>query len=361
MPVLGRGSAILVCSLALATAAPVALADFQKTATVRADSLELNNLIGKIDVVGHSGTDFEIEVRAQGKDVTPDNLTVETQEGARAKVVIRFPREHRFVYPRLGAQSKTRFDPDDGEGGFSGFLSNLFGAGDSVTVVGSGRGLEVWADVTVRVPAGRETLIRHGVGEIEAGDVDGKVTLVLRSGKVTAAAIRGDLSVDTGSGKADVSGVDGALSVDTGSGSVNVSRVRGASVLVDTGSGSIDMDDLDTGSLTLDTGSGSVEGRGLAAERAEIDTGSGSVTLGFVRIGAGPFEVDTGSGSIGISLPADASARISADTASGGGRVDFPGAEILRMERDEAEVVVGGGSARIRLDTGSGGIAISQQ
>ena len=355
----GRGLPFLVCLLALFAMAGVARADFQERVTLRADRLELDNLIGKVSVVGHSGADFEVEVRAQGRDATRDNLTVETREGSRAGVAIRFPREDRFVYPRLGARSKTRFDLDGDRGGFSGFLSSLFGSGDQITVAGGGRGVELWADVTVRVPARASVVIRHGVGEIEANDVEGNVLLELRSGAVTAASLRGDLTVDIGSGKANVSDVDGVLNVDTGSGTVNVSRVRSASVLVDTGSGGIYLNDVDAGTLTLDTGSGSVDGDGLAADEAIVDTGSGSVRLGFVRIGGGRFEIDTGSGSIGLSLPANASARISADTSSGGVRVDFPGADIVRMEREEAEVVIGGGDADITLDTGSGSIQIT--
>ncbi len=358
MRVRGNVLFLFACLLAVPAVVPVARADFDEQISLQAESLELNNLIGEITVVGHGGGGFEVEVRARGRDATRENLTVETREGADAAVSIRFPREDRFVYPRLGANSKTRLDRNPGGDGFSGFLSSLFGGGGRVTVAGGGRGVELWADVTVRVPEGGSISIQHGVGTIAAEKLDGRVALHVRSGEVEARSVRGEVLIDTGSGKAVVEDVEGALTIDTGSGSVRVARVRGAEVGVDTGSGEVRLEDVDAGSLTIDTGSGSVRGESLGADEATIDTGSGSVSVGFVRIGDGDFLIDTGSGSIEVTFPADASARVDADTGAGRIRVDFPGAEIRRMEEDEAEVVIGAGNAHFVLDTGSGTIRI---
>ena len=62
--------ALVGCLLIAAVASP-ASAGFDQEGTLSADSLVLRNLIGEIEVVGHQGSNFEIEVRVQGHDADP--------------------------------------------------------------------------------------------------------------------------------------------------------------------------------------------------------------------------------------------------------------------------------------------------
>ena len=57
-------------------------------------------------------------------------------------------------------------------------------------------------------------------------------------------------------------------------------------------------------------------------------------------------------------LPADASVHVFAETGSGGINLDVPNAMLRRMSRDEIELEIGGGDARLEIDTGSGGITL---
>jgi hypothetical protein len=50
--------------------------------------------------------------------------------------------------------------------------------------------------------------------------------------------------------------------------------------------------------------------------------------------------------------------RLEANTGSGGVEIDLDAAVIERRDRDEAVVTVGSGTARVVLDTGSGGIHV---
>jgi len=339
----------------------IAQAEFTHKESIDATELRLNNLIGEIQVEGHSGSSFEVEVRVQGRDASPERVQVRTDKGSRATLDVVFPLSEgrSYVYPKLGSGSKTSFTFEKNDSWISSVLGGLNGR--RITVRGSGSGMEVWADVTVRVPSGAKLYVRHGVGQVDALDVSGDLTLDTNSGGISARRIDGNLVADTGSGVVSIEEVRGKLIVDTGSGSVNALRCSGASVSIDTGSGSVEVEEIETRSLVIDTGSGTVKASAIRTDDANIDTGSGSVTLKLDEMGSGDFIIDTGSGRINLSLPPGASADVVAETGSGGIDIDLD--ESVRMTRrddDEVSFVIGDGGARIRLDTGSGGIRISR-
>jgi len=347
--------AVLAC---LALAVPPALAAFDQSRSFQADSLTVNNLIGEVRVSGHAGSTFEVLVRVRGADASPELIEIRTKEGAAPELTVGFPihRERDYVYPALGAGTRASFSMSEGGGSW---LAELIGAASSrkITVRGSGSGLEVWADVEIKVPAGAVLRVNHGVGEIHASDVEADLRLDTRAGSIDVARVRGDLLADTGSGDVTLAEVEGELSVDTGSGDVSAEGCRGRTVLIDTGSGSVTLRDLDTPSLNVDTGSGNVSASAVRADGAVIDTGSGDVELRLDRMGHGKFEVDTGSGDVTLALPADASADVRAATGSGGLPLDLGAAvEILHKDDDEIHFRVGSGAARVLIDTGSGGI-----
>ena len=344
----------LAVAVALVSALPAAAESF----TFSSDRLMIGNLIGQITVEGHSGRDFEVDVEVRGRDATPDAIRFEQREGTSAQLALVFPDERRFVYPEWrGRTSIDRRHWDRRQAsGFAELWKMIFGR--DITVRGSGSGMELWADVTVRVPSGAELEVFHGVGDILAADVSGDLTLDSYSGKIEASDIRGSLEADTGSGSVDVERVDGDLTVDTGSGGVVLSSISGRYVKVDTGSGSVRASEVQTDDLAIDTGSGRVVAERVIADDADIDTGSGSVRLMLDEMGGGRFRIDTGSGSITLGVPASASARVDADTGSGGIHIDVPDVRLLNSGRDHATFVIGSGDADIELDTGSGGIRV---
>ncbi len=361
---------------------PGAMADIQQDFTISGASLTVINMIGHIDVVPASGTDYTISVQVKGDDAAEDVLKFNQSRDGDPTFLIQFPiEEHRdYVYPELGRNGRTTITYREDKPQQESWLKRII-AGVTckrVTVRGRGDGLEIWADLTIGVPVGATLKVVDRVGEISARDIDGDLDLDTSSGDIVVRDIRGDLVADTGSGSVEVSRVTGEVLIDTGSGSVSVDTVEGPRVDADTVSGSVDLQGInagkihvDTGSgsvrvdqakcskLAIDTGSGGVTARGISADRAFIDTGSGSVEFVLVHLGKGRFEVDTGSGSINLILPLDASARINAETSSGGVRCQVKGAKILRKERNEMEVVMGNGDAKISLDAGSGTITIA--
>ncbi len=349
------GLAVVAALLCLAA---VALADeYQLEQSFDADELTVHNLVGEIKVVQAGGDDFQVKVDVRGGDAEKGLIELKSDEGSRAELTILFPvdEEDTFIYPPMG-RSRTTIDPRGGRGST---WQKLLGIGDRIEIRGRGRGLEVWADVTIAVPAGKKLLVYHGVGEMSADDVKADLVLDGSSGRVTTRDTAGDLVVDTGSGGVSVLRHSGDLLVDTGSGSVDVTSVTGDEIVVDTGSGGVELEDVVGKTVKVDTGSGGVEANGVEADDMLIDTGSGGVTVELVKMGTGRFVFDTGSGGVRLRLPKNVSAEIEADSGSGGVHVDLDGVEFARKKRDYVRCTVGDGDARILIDTGSGSIRVS--
>ena len=357
-----RRTACLAAGLALLLAAATALGgEFERTFRFDSDDLEVVAMIGRVEVIAAEGQDFTVTVRVRGHDADETLITFTEEQGRDGKLAVAFPlQEHsRYVYPELGGGSTTiQFRDENSEE--SSWLKRVFAgmSGQKVTVSGKGRGLEMWADLTIAVPAGADLRVRHGVGAVDAAKVAGDLDLDTHAGAITVAGLAGDLRADTGSGAVTAAAVRGSVNIDTGSGGVEVTDVEGDKVHVDTGSGGVRLEDVSCGDLLVDTGSGGVRARGVAADQARIDTGSGSVKLQLDRMGGGRFVIDTGSGGIELELPDGASARISADTGSGRVKADVAGATIEHQDDGELQMTVGDGKARVTLDAGSGSIAI---
>lgn len=371
---------LLVAALSSSLLATAARADYDESYQFQTKHLRVVNLIGEIHVEPASGSSFEVELQARGKDAQPGTLEVERKDGRHALLTVKFPLEDSrdYVYPRWGSRSSSTIDAHNGDKGS--WIGRILGR-DRIKIRGRGhRGTELYADLTIRVPEGTELEVYHGAGEILAKKVHADLELDSEVGGIHAEDVEGDLLADTGSGAITATGIRGDVNADTGSGSIELVDVRSHKVLADTGSGAIDLQDVeadevsaDTGSgsvgidqiqvgkLLVDTGSGRVEVTGLSCDGMNIDTGSGSVTVELVHAGDGRFRVDTGSGSIRLDVPADLSADIKASSSSGSVQVDVADVDIHRRDHDEVHFTMGGGAADFELDAGSGGVRIASR
>lgn len=393
--------AVLTATIVFGMASTATGDEFQRHVTLDGEQLLLINLIGEIHLEKAEGSAFEAEIEVHGDDASEDLIRIETKNGGHAQLLIRFPveDERHYVYPRMGRGSKTTFTlpgKSERKGSWTDWIGGGKGKSRKIRVQGRGSGLEVWADVTLKVPSGKDIEVLHGVGAIWAEGVEGDVVLDIASGPITARRIEGDLLADTGSGSVeavqitgdvkidtgsgsveafeitgivdidtdsggvDVGQITGDVRVDTGSGSVEVSGCAGELLCVDTGSGSVHADRIDCRRLRIDTGNGRVRAKAIQADEASIDTRSGSVELMLDRMGSGRFVVDTGSGSIVLRLPPDASAKITADTGSGSVSADVEATQVMELKSDRISLRVGDGAARVTLDSGSGSIRIYQ-
>lgn len=337
-------------------------AEFERTFNFDSKELKVENMIGKVEVVASRDDQFKVTIKVQGQDASEDLLQFNLDEGSKGHLVVAFPiDDHRkYVYPKLGKGSKTTMHYRHGDGEDESWLKKVFSgmSGKRITVRGKGSGLEMWADLVIEVPRGRILHMEQGVGAIHAERLEGDLSLDTSTGTIEVQDIEGDVVADTGSGRVVVASVTGDVFVDTGSGHVRVGNVEGDRVEVDTGSGSVEVVGIRCAGLNIDTGSGRVKAVAVSTDKATIDTGSGSVLLQLDRMGTGKFHVDTGSGSITLALPDNASAHIQAETGSGGIDNELRGAMVRTKARDELDMTVGDGEARVVLDAGSGSITI---
>jgi lia operon protein LiaG len=345
-----RSAAAAAVAFTVASSALPAPLSAQATGTfqVSGDRVEIYNLAGIILLQPGRGSAVVVDIDAGGADAGQLDVDIGRIGGAEA-LRVRYP-DDRIVYPDMsrGSRTQIRVRPD---GTFFGSGSRR---GDQVTISGSGRGLEAYADMTISVPAGKRVGVYLGVGEVEVRNVDGALEIDVASAPVTSRDTRGDLSIDTGSGSVDVTNAGGDVSIDTGSGAVTVSGVIGGSLLVDTGSGGVTGGDVQVREMNIDTGSGRINLDRVTAPIVRLDTGSGSVSVDLM-VDVEDLYIDTGSGSVTVMIPDDLGADLAIETGSGGIDFEMP-VTVRRFNRSELYGSVGDGQGRIRVDTGSGSV-----
>ena len=343
-----RSAAAVAAAISLTSIATPSAVTAQASGTfrVQGERVEIYNIAGTVRVQSGSGSAVVVEVEAAGADA--GRLSVETGTiGSAETLRVVYP-DNRVVYPELHRGSRTQIRVRS-DGTFFGRRSRQ---GDRVTITGSGRGLEAYADLTISIPHGQTVSIFLGVGEVEVSNVDGDLLIDVASAPVTTRDTRGELSIDTGSGPVEVTNAEGDVSIDTGSGPVEISGITGGSLFVDTGSGSVTGGDLEVGEMNIDTGSGGIDLRNVTSANIRLDTGSGSVTLDLT-IDVDLLDIDTGSGSVTVTIPDDLGAELNIESGSGG--IDFDMAvTVRRVNRRELHGSIGDGRGVIRIDTGSG-------
>ncbi|MGH7555194.1 MAG: DUF4097 family beta strand repeat-containing protein [Longimicrobiales bacterium] len=375
--------AIAFAGLTGALASAAAPAQTPEQFTLTGDAA-LFNVAGSVRIERGTSGDVVVELTRGGSDAS--RLTIETGslEGWQTLRVI-YPDDN-IVYPRMSGRSRTQFEiADNGTFGSSWsdtddvslrrLLRMAFGERNTVTVRGSGTGLEAYADVRVLVPVGRRVAVHLGVGEIVAANVDGNLVVDARSAPITASGLRGTVRLATGSGRIELDGAEGNVSLDTGSGDIRVAQVTGDRLSIDTGSGAVRASEVRSESLSIDTGSGSVDVLGVVAEMIGIDTGSGSIRVDDAQAsdlsldtGSGSITVDlrtnprstnidTGSGTVTLTVPPELGATLDLSSGSGGISTDMP-VRIIQQKRSMLRGTIGDGSARISVETGSGSIRI---
>ncbi|HEX5724650.1 MAG TPA: DUF4097 family beta strand repeat-containing protein, partial [Longimicrobiaceae bacterium] len=313
--------------------------------TLRDDRVAIYNLAGEVRVEPGTGSAVVVEVTRGGSDRERLRVDEGARDGYQTLSVV-YPGD-RVVYPRLGRGSRSTLTIR-GDGTFGGGITG----GRRVTVVGTGRGLQAYADLRVTVPAGRTIAINQGVGRVAVTNVNGQIVVRTSAASVTATGTRGNLNVDVGSGGVTVRDAEGEITLDTGSGGVTVNRIRGPRLVIDTGSGGVHGGDLRVEQLHVDVGSGGVDLQGVAARDVLIDTGSGSVDVELTR-DVRSVRIDSGSGGVELGVPEGLGAELEIETGSGGIDVDVP-VVARRSGRSHLTGRIGDGDGRIEIDTGSG-------
>lgn len=191
-----------------------------------------------------------------------------------------------------------------------------------------------------------------------------RATLSAISGSVDASGIRGHLEVSNVSGSVNVRDLGSSLSVESVSGSVTAANVA-TDVRVENVSGRISITNT-RGAVSVETVSGSIAIDGAAGQRVHATTVSGSIEFTGALSPTGRYEFETHSGGASLALAGNSNAAISVETFSGSVRNDFPGAVRRRNadpedDRTNFDYVIGQGAGRVRVETFSGSVHISQR
>ena len=120
---------------------------------------------------------------------------------------------------------------------------------------------------------------------------------------------------------------------------------------IDTASGKVSAVTGNIGELSIDTASGDVELSSDSVGKFDFETASGKVKLG-IRDAFNDGEIETASGGVTLTLPEKQGFALEYDTASG----DFDSGLPLKM--NNGGYVYGDGSARLEVETASGGLQI---
>ena len=286
--------------------------------TLTGREVSVYNLAGRITVERGTGSDVTVEVARGGRDAANLKI-VSSQLRGRDTLRVLYPAGDDVVYEGSarergwGNSTDLRVDVD---GTWGNDDHGRDRDGRRVRVKTRGSGTEAWADLTARVPAGKSVAVYLATGELNATGVDSDLRIDVAAARVTASSIRGRLDIAAGSGAVDV---------------------RDATVT----------------DLKIDNGSGGVRFADVTSERCAVDVGSGGVVGTSVRCGR--LNVDAGSGS--VRLEKVASSDVNVETGSGGIRSNFA-IKTTHIARNERRGTIGDGSARIRIESGSGTVRL---
>jgi len=185
----------------------------------------------------------------------------------------------------------------------------------------------LWVTLELDIPKDAGLDVSTGGGNIDAGEIDGRVSLSTAGGNITAGNIGGPAHLETGGGNISAKSVAGELTADTGGGHITIGTVQGNATLhtsgghirvnsiqgsahLDTGGGNITLEHSG-GELTAETGGGEIE-VGEAAGLVRARTGGGGIRV--VRV-IGPTNLETSGGSIYLT---QVDSPVKASTSAGG-------------------------------------------
>lgn len=212
-----------------------------------------------------------------------------------------------------------------------------------VDLVSRSRGRDGNADLEIRVPRGSELDVEVVSAEVEISEVEGEVTVESVSGAIDVEGAPKELDVESVSGAIDIDAEVEQVVAESVSGEI---RLRGAmrEIEAETVSGEIDIEAGEIAQAELSTTSGHIEIAGALAAGAEI-------------------EVESHSGSVELGLPSSTSARF--DVATHSGRITNQLGPPPDRNRygpgKELEFSIGGGAARVTIDTFSGSVDLRRR
>ena len=200
------------------------------------------------------------------------------------------------------------------------------------------------ASIELTVPAGTRVRATTTAGDIVVTGTRGEVELSANAGDVTVRGTRGLASLKTLAGDIEASDLDGDVAASTGIGDLSLRGVRGDVRATSVG--------------------GDMELVGVVGRRVVARSTSGDVAFAGVPDPEGRYDFASHSGDVVLALPADARADVSVQTYNGSLDTGFPiviGGGVGASRPRIFEFAIGGGGARIRVETFSGDVVLRRE
>jgi len=193
--------------------------------------------------------------------------------------------------------------------------------------------------LNVRVPRGVEVNINVVSAPVSIDGLDGgKIEVDSVSGRIRANVRSPEVSMQTVSGTIDLAGRTGRADLQTVSGDITAPSV--------------------TDKVDAQTVSGRMTIGGGPWKEANFSTVSGDTQIAGGPTRQGKLDVDSMSGDVQVQLPADTSAHVEASTFSGDLRSDWGEASRGDGPGKDLKATIGGGDARIHIESFSGDVRI---
>ncbi len=213
-----------------------------------------------------------------------------------------------------------------------------------VELVRRSRGRDGNADLEIRVPRGSELDVETVSADVEVSEVDGEVTVE---------SVSGSVDVEGRPKELDVESVSGSIELDVEVEKVTVESVSGRIHLAGA------MREIEAGSV-----SGRIEIETGEIGHAELETTSGHIDIAGSLAAGAEIEIDSHSGGVELGLPSGTSARFEVATFSGRITNELGGPPPDRNRYGpgkELDFTIGGGGARVKIDTFSGSVTLSRR
>lgn len=198
----------------------------------------------------------------------------------------------------------------------------------------------VSVDFTVTVPARYDVEVRTSGGDVEVGDLDGKVRVRTSGGDVELGKMSGPVDAHTSGGNVSLVEGRGKVSLGTSGGNVRVER--------------------SVGETDLDTSGGDIEVKSVEGV-LRAKTSGGNVTAGIVGLLKGDCSLDTSGGSVKAIV--DKSAAFDLQASTSGGNVRADGLTITieggAIGKSKLSGKVNGGGPLLKLHSSGGDIVVT--
>lgn len=212
-----------------------------------------------------------------------------------------------------------------------------------VETSGNPRGIR--SDLEFRVPAGSRLRIESFAASIDVSDVKGSVKAESVDGSIHISGAADEVSAETVNGSVEISGAAKRVNAESVNGPVSISGAGGeiAATTVN-------------GALTVSAGA--------VVENGHLETVNGHIRFEGTLGRRATLDIESVSGSVELVLPAQASADFSISTFSGEIDTAFGGTSVRttpHTPQKELTFAVGGGDAKITIETLSGNVEIRKK